>query len=47
VTYDGASADTVPCVEVRGTLTFDTERNTRLKVVTLVVMEEGLLEIGI
>ena len=46
VIYDAASAATVPCVEVRGTLTFDTQRNTRLKVVTLVVMEEGLLEIG-
>ena len=46
VIYDVASAATVPCVEVRGTLTFDTQRNTRLKVVTLMVMDEGVLEVG-
>ena len=46
VTYDVASGDTVQCVDVRGRLAFDTERNTRLKVVTVVVMEAGVLEVG-
>jgi hypothetical protein len=40
------SATAVQCVEVRGQLAFDTGRNTKLTVVTLIVMEEGLLEVG-
>jgi hypothetical protein len=46
VTYDVASGDTVQCVDVRGRLAFDTERNTRLEVVNVVVMDDGLLEVG-
>jgi hypothetical protein len=46
VAYDVESADTVQCVEVRGRLAFDTERRTKMSVVKLVVMEEGLLEVG-
>jgi hypothetical protein len=46
VTYDVVGGDTVQCVEVRGRMAFDTERNTRLKVVTIVVREDGILEVG-
>jgi G8 domain len=46
VAYDAESASAVQCVEVRGQLAFDTGRNTKLTVVTLIVMEEGLLEVG-
>src|SRR5215213_2445696 len=46
VTYDVVGGDTVQCVEVRGRMAFDTERNTRLKVATIVVMEDGVLEVG-
>jgi hypothetical protein len=46
VTYDAVSDATVDCIEVRGTLTFKTNGNTRLKVVTIMVLPEGALEIG-
>src|SRR5687767_6546330 len=39
VTYDAASDGVLACIEVRGTLTFRPDRNTRLNVVTLMVME--------
>jgi G8 domain len=37
VIYDGKSDATIGCIEVRGTLTFRTDANTRLKVVTIMV----------
>jgi hypothetical protein len=46
VTYDLASDNTIDCVEIGGTLRFKTNANTRLKVVTIMVMPEGLLEVG-
>jgi hypothetical protein len=46
VAYDVESATAVQCVEVRGQLAFDTARSTKLTVVTLIVMEDGLLEVG-
>src|SRR5262245_14345895 len=46
VTYDVVSVDTVQCIEVRGRLSFDTDRNTRLKIVTLLVTDDGSLEVG-
>jgi hypothetical protein len=46
VAYDVVSAGTVECVEVRGRLAFDTGRSTKLTVVTLIVMEDGQLEVG-
>ena len=46
ITYDVESAAVAQCIEVRGRLAFDPGRNTKLTVVTLVVMEEGLLEVG-
>lgn len=46
VTYDLASDAILPCVEVRGTLSFKSDVNTRLRVVNLTVMEGGTLEVG-
>jgi hypothetical protein len=46
VAYDVETADTMQCVEIRGRLAFDTERRTKLAVVTLIVMEDGQLEVG-
>ena len=46
VAYDVESADTVQCVEVRGRMAFDTDRNTKLRIVTLLVMDDGRLEVG-
>jgi hypothetical protein len=46
VIYDIESADTVQCIEVHGQLAFDTDRNTQLKIVTLLVMDDGVLEVG-
>ena len=46
VTYDAVSTDTVLCIEVRGRLAFATDRSTKLKIVNLLVMENGLLEVG-
>jgi hypothetical protein len=46
VTYDLVSNDKIECIEVRGELTFATAVNTRMKVVTLMVLEDGVLEIG-
>ncbi len=46
VTYDAASDATIDCIEVRGALRFKTGATTRLKVVTIMVMPEAVLEIG-
>jgi len=46
VTYDVESSVKIGCIEVRGTLTFRTGANTRLRVVTIMVLENGTLEIG-
>ena len=46
VTYDVVSDATIECVEVRGTLAFKPTANTRLKVITIMVLPEGVLEIG-
>ena len=46
VIYDLQSDAKIPCVDVEGTLRFDTTRNTRLTVGTLTVLPNGTLEIG-
>ena len=46
VTYATVSDATIPCVEIRGTLAFSPDTNTRLQAVTLLVVEGGTLEIG-
>lgn len=46
VTYDVSGDSSLDCVEVRGHLRFDTEKNTRMKFVTLTVLEDGHLEVG-
>jgi hypothetical protein len=46
VTYDRVSDAKIECIEVRGKLTFKTDANTRMKVVTVMVLEGGSLEIG-
>ena len=46
VTYDLQSNETVQCIEVRGRMAFDTGRETKLKIVTLLVMDEGVFEVG-
>jgi hypothetical protein len=46
IIYDVQSAATLQCVEVHGRLAFEADRSTRMKVVTLVVMQEGVLEVG-
>ena len=46
VIYDLESSDTVQCIEIHGQVAFDSDRNTKLKIVTLLVMEDGLLEVG-
>ena len=46
VSYDVVSDAMLPCVEVKGRLAFDPTVNTRMKVVNLTVMDEGVLEVG-
>jgi hypothetical protein len=46
VTYDLVSDRKLDCITVNGALTFATAANTRMKVVTLTVLEEGVLQIG-
>lgn len=46
VTYDVVSDGVLPCVEVRGTLSFKPDANTRLRVVNLTVMDGGTLLVG-
>lgn len=46
VVYDVASDARLDCIQVDGRLAFRTDRNTRLKVANLTVMDAGVLEIG-
>jgi hypothetical protein len=46
VSYDAASDATLACIDVAGKLTFRTDANTRLNVVTILVLETGALEVG-
>ena len=46
VTYDVTSDAKIDCIEVDGRLAFRTDRDTRLKVANLTVMEGGALEVG-
>ena len=46
VIYDVASDAAIDCIEVRGRLAFKTGVSTRLKVVTIMVLANGSLEIG-
>ena len=46
VTYDVVADAKIDCIEVRGKLTFKTDGNTHLKVVTVMVFEDGWLEVG-
>src|SRR5262245_61571798 len=46
VVYGAQSDVVVDCVEVKGTLSFRTDVNTRLKVTTIMVLEGGTLEVG-
>ena len=46
VVYDVASDARLDCIEVDGHLAFRTDRDTRLKVANLTVMDGGILEVG-
>jgi hypothetical protein len=46
VVYDVASDVRLDCIEVDGRLAFATDRNTRLKVANLTVMDAGSFEVG-
>src|SRR2546427_11983698 len=46
VTYDAVSDSRLDCIEVRGHLAFSHEKDSRVKVGTVMVLEEGHLEIG-
>jgi hypothetical protein len=46
VTYDVVSDLKIDCIVVNGALTFAPAANTRLKVVTLTVLDDGVLEVG-
>ncbi len=46
VTYDSSSGARISCIDVRGTLRFNTAASTRLKTANLMVWDEGALEIG-
>jgi hypothetical protein len=46
VTYDVVSEATLACIEVRGALSFRTDANTRLHLVTMMVLDEGALAVG-
>ena len=46
VSYDVSSDEALACVEVQGRLAFSTTRHTRMTVITLMVLEDGALEIG-
>src|SRR5206468_2516366 len=46
LTFDAVSDARLNCIEVNGALRFATDRNTRLRVGNLMVMEDGNLEIG-
>ena len=46
VSYDAVSDAVLPCVEVKGRLAFAPTVNTRMTVVNLTVMDDGVLEVG-
>ncbi len=46
VTYDAVSDAALRCVDVEGGLVFSIDRNTRLTVATLTVLDRGRLEVG-
>jgi hypothetical protein len=46
VSYDVVSDAQVTCVDVEGVLAFRTDRNTRMTVGTITVLESGRLEVG-
>jgi len=46
VSYDARSDAKISCIDLRGRLSFKTDANTRLKVVNVMVWDEGALEIG-
>ena len=46
ITYDAVSDAALACIEVRGTLTFRTDKNTTLNVVTLMVLEDAVSRWG-
>ena len=46
VTYDVNADATIQCIEVTGRLSFSPDVNTRLKIVNLVVLSGGALEVG-
>jgi len=46
IAYDAVSDAALACIEVRGKLAFRTDANTRLKVITIMVLEGGSLEVG-
>jgi hypothetical protein len=46
VTYDQASDARLDCIEVDGHLAFRTDRDTRLKVANLTVIDGGVLDVG-
>ena len=46
ITYDAISDAKLTCIELRGRLSFRTDASTRMKIVNLMVMEGGALEVG-
>lgn len=46
ITYDVESDAVLRCIELHGRLTFGTDVNTRMRIVHLVVMADGALEVG-
>ncbi len=46
VVYDAASDVRLDCIEVNGRLRFSTDASTRMRIVNLTVMDDGVLEIG-
>jgi len=46
LTYDLTSSPSLDCLELEGSLTFNTNQNTQLKVTTLTVLPQGTLTIG-
>src|SRR5690349_738686 len=43
ITYDVADDAKLDCIEVDGTLRFATDRNTKMKVANLLVLDDGVL----
>jgi hypothetical protein len=46
VSYDVAADAVIQCIELEGRLSFSRDANTRLKIVSLVVLSGGTLEVG-